>query len=255
MYQVPRSALLLLSNSSPNSTGESGVQAEMDGSCRLASRRVRSALSCRQQSVRSNLNITIQTPLTHRCFNECIFSFFKFFRYNQWSPPAQSNETSNGYFLERSHSARLTLEKSIELCPEEEVEGDDSSVVNSAVSSTAQVLGNANVGVGSGNSLGLTGTDDTNETIPPPSSLVSDESSTNIVKSQTLTRTPTSVSQPRPGHAQVASPRPTAPPSNPNMSIPRSSSTQFSPLHPNRPQQPPVKNEGTGSQSAPSPNN
>ncbi|MEQ2177425.1 putative ubiquitin carboxyl-terminal hydrolase FAF-X [Goodea atripinnis] len=32
----------------------------------------------------------------------------------------QSNETSNGYFLERSHSARMTLAKACELCPEEE---------------------------------------------------------------------------------------------------------------------------------------
>lgn len=41
------------------------------------------------------------------------------FSYNNWSPPAQSNETGNGYFLERSHSARLTLEKACELLPEE----------------------------------------------------------------------------------------------------------------------------------------
>ena len=36
-----------------------------------------------------------------------------------WSPPTQSNETSNGYFLERSHSALMCLEKADELCPEE----------------------------------------------------------------------------------------------------------------------------------------
>ena len=41
------------------------------------------------------------------------------FSYNNWSPPAQSNETANGYFLERSQSARLTLEKACELLPEE----------------------------------------------------------------------------------------------------------------------------------------
>ena len=35
---------------------------------------------------------------------------------------ASSNETANGYFLERSHSARLTLEKACELMPEEEVD-------------------------------------------------------------------------------------------------------------------------------------
>lgn len=47
--------------------------------------------------------------------------------YNNWSPPAQSNETSNGYFLERSHSARLTLAKACELCPEEELDEQDMS--------------------------------------------------------------------------------------------------------------------------------
>ncbi|XP_046668911.1 probable ubiquitin carboxyl-terminal hydrolase FAF-X isoform X3 [Homalodisca vitripennis] len=36
-----------------------------------------------------------------------------------WSPPAQSNETANGYFLERSNSARKTLELACELVPEE----------------------------------------------------------------------------------------------------------------------------------------
>ena len=41
------------------------------------------------------------------------------FSYNNWSPPATSNETANGYFLERSHSARMTLEKACELLPEE----------------------------------------------------------------------------------------------------------------------------------------
>ncbi|XP_058247110.1 probable ubiquitin carboxyl-terminal hydrolase FAF-X isoform X4 [Hemibagrus wyckioides] len=41
------------------------------------------------------------------------------YTYNNWSPPVQSNETSNGYFLERSHSARMTLSKACELCPEE----------------------------------------------------------------------------------------------------------------------------------------
>ncbi|MCL4118408.1 UNVERIFIED_CONTAM: hypothetical protein GTU68_037864, partial [Idotea baltica] len=47
--------------------------------------------------------------------------------YNNWSPQAPSNETSNGYFLERSPSARSTLEKAYELCPEEvfKVEGEE----------------------------------------------------------------------------------------------------------------------------------
>jgi len=44
------------------------------------------------------------------------------YTYNSWSPPAQSNETANGYFLERSHSAKVTLAKAYELCPEEEPE-------------------------------------------------------------------------------------------------------------------------------------
>jgi len=40
--------------------------------------------------------------------------------YSNWSPPAGSNETAHGYFLERSHSARLTLEKAFELLPEDD---------------------------------------------------------------------------------------------------------------------------------------
>ncbi|CAG9840067.1 unnamed protein product [Diabrotica balteata] len=44
------------------------------------------------------------------------------YSYNTWSPPAQSNESSNGYFLERSNSARKTLEKALELMPETERE-------------------------------------------------------------------------------------------------------------------------------------
>ncbi|XP_052214421.1 probable ubiquitin carboxyl-terminal hydrolase FAF-X [Dreissena polymorpha] len=48
------------------------------------------------------------------------------YTYNNWSPPAQSNETSNGYFLERSQSARVTLAKAIELCPDpDEEEGEE----------------------------------------------------------------------------------------------------------------------------------
>ncbi|RWS27466.1 putative ubiquitin carboxyl-terminal hydrolase FAF-X-like protein, partial [Leptotrombidium deliense] len=42
-----------------------------------------------------------------------------------WSPPAQSNETSNGYYLERSHSAKITLAKAFELCPEDEREDQE----------------------------------------------------------------------------------------------------------------------------------
>ncbi|XP_018561344.1 probable ubiquitin carboxyl-terminal hydrolase FAF-X isoform X3 [Anoplophora glabripennis] len=49
------------------------------------------------------------------------------YAYNTWSPPAQSNESSNGYFLERSNSARKTLERALELMPETEREEDDVS--------------------------------------------------------------------------------------------------------------------------------
>nr|CAD7589819.1 unnamed protein product [Timema genevievae] len=47
------------------------------------------------------------------------------YSYNNWSPPAQSNESTNGYFLERSSSARKTLERACELCPEEEPEVEE----------------------------------------------------------------------------------------------------------------------------------
>jgi len=68
--------------------------------------------------------------LSHASLGESIakLSFFFFQRpyapsaqysYNNWSPPAQSNESTNGYFLERSNSARKTLERACELCPEE----------------------------------------------------------------------------------------------------------------------------------------
>ena len=39
-----------------------------------------------------------------------------------YASTAGSNETANGYFLERSHSARLTLEKACELLPDEDNE-------------------------------------------------------------------------------------------------------------------------------------
>ncbi|XP_001604458.2 probable ubiquitin carboxyl-terminal hydrolase FAF-X isoform X1 [Nasonia vitripennis] len=47
--------------------------------------------------------------------------------YNNWSPPAQSNESTNGYFLERSSSAKKTLELAFELCPDEEPEVEETS--------------------------------------------------------------------------------------------------------------------------------
>ncbi|KAK7089931.1 ubiquitin carboxyl-terminal hydrolase 9X-like isoform X2 [Littorina saxatilis] len=54
------------------------------------------------------------------------------YAYNNWSPPAQSNETSNGYFLERSSSAKLTLNKAFELCPDEEQEEVEAGEENEA---------------------------------------------------------------------------------------------------------------------------
>ncbi|XP_065164971.1 probable ubiquitin carboxyl-terminal hydrolase FAF-X isoform X2 [Atheta coriaria] len=49
------------------------------------------------------------------------------YTYSTWSPPPQSNENSNGYFLERSNSARKTLERALELMPESEREEDDAA--------------------------------------------------------------------------------------------------------------------------------
>ncbi|XP_063547239.1 probable ubiquitin carboxyl-terminal hydrolase FAF-X isoform X2 [Cydia strobilella] len=46
--------------------------------------------------------------------------------YGTWSPPGTSNETSSGYFLERSNSARKTLEKAYQLYPEDEDEEEES---------------------------------------------------------------------------------------------------------------------------------
>lgn len=44
------------------------------------------------------------------------------YNYNSWSPPAPSNESNNGYFLERSPSAHGTLSKALELLPNIEQE-------------------------------------------------------------------------------------------------------------------------------------
>lgn len=41
------------------------------------------------------------------------------YNYSSWSPPAPSNENTNGYILERSQSAQATLQMACELCPEE----------------------------------------------------------------------------------------------------------------------------------------
>lgn len=70
------------------------------------------------------------------------------YSYSTWSPPAQSNENTNGYFLERSNSARKTLERAYELCPEEEPEQDDVSGQDSDQHSEEQVAGGAGAGEG-----------------------------------------------------------------------------------------------------------
>jgi len=115
--------------------------------------------------------------------------FKNLFRHNQWTLPAQSNEASNGYFLERSLSA-LLLAKSIELCPEEEAEGEE-TVANEESENTVPTVA-----------------EELSSTAKPPGQ-------------RTV--------QARPVHAQPATPR--APP-NPSLSTPRSSPSQFSPLHP-----------------------
>lgn len=66
------------------------------------------------------------------------------YSYNTWSPPAQSNESSNGYFLERSNSARKTLEIALELMPtperevEEEGGGSEEQESQEEVTETSQ---------------------------------------------------------------------------------------------------------------------
>ncbi|XP_060649387.1 probable ubiquitin carboxyl-terminal hydrolase FAF isoform X5 [Drosophila nasuta] len=45
-----------------------------------------------------------------------------------WSPPAQSNDNTNGYMLERSLSAKNTLSMAYELCPEDQEENNESDL-------------------------------------------------------------------------------------------------------------------------------
>ncbi|XP_030369464.1 probable ubiquitin carboxyl-terminal hydrolase FAF isoform X2 [Scaptodrosophila lebanonensis] len=48
-----------------------------------------------------------------------------------WSPPAQSNDNTNGYMLERSQSAKNTWSMAYELCPEEDQEENNESDLES----------------------------------------------------------------------------------------------------------------------------
>ncbi|XP_062714941.1 probable ubiquitin carboxyl-terminal hydrolase FAF isoform X1 [Aedes albopictus] len=44
------------------------------------------------------------------------------YNYNSWSPPAQSNDNTNSFVLERSQSAKNVLQMAFQLCPEEDQE-------------------------------------------------------------------------------------------------------------------------------------
>ncbi|XP_065644318.1 ubiquitin carboxyl-terminal hydrolase 9X isoform X4 [Hydra vulgaris] len=55
------------------------------------------------------------------------------YNYNNWSPPTASNENSNGYFLERSQSARFTYAKARELFDESEEEEPENEVPENEV--------------------------------------------------------------------------------------------------------------------------
>lgn len=77
------------------------------------------------------------------------------YSYSNWSPPAQSNESVNGYFLERSHSARLTLEKAVELVPDEDPER-----IEESSSPSATATNSTNVTTRSSNRTNMTTTTD-----------------------------------------------------------------------------------------------
>jgi hypothetical protein len=57
-------------------------------------------------------------------------------QYN-WSPPAPSNDSSNGYYLERSQSARITLTKAARLIPPDEKTDDVEEVAQDEADSPA----------------------------------------------------------------------------------------------------------------------
>ncbi|XP_057300867.1 probable ubiquitin carboxyl-terminal hydrolase FAF-X [Hydractinia symbiolongicarpus] len=61
------------------------------------------------------------------------------YNYNNWSPPTQSNETSNGYFLERSHSARFTYAKACETFDEDEEEEEENELMESLDQSNGNI--------------------------------------------------------------------------------------------------------------------
>lgn len=70
------------------------------------------------------------------------------YQYNSWSPPAPSNESNNGYYLERSPSAHGTLNKALELLPllptvERESNDEDSKAASLLL---AEFIANAQMG-------------------------------------------------------------------------------------------------------------
>jgi len=113
------------------------------------------------------------------------------FSYNNWSPPTQSNETANGYFLERSQSARLTLEKACELLPEEELEGDTDAVMGE--DSNPANVANAGPAVSSTGDSAAAGDQPQGQQQPPRSaSSQSQKLSKDQVQSQNLVQSPES---------------------------------------------------------------
>lgn len=60
----------------------------------------------------------------------------------------QSNETSQTYFLERTQSAKITLEKALKICPQ------TSSASSSALSASAKPTPTGGVGLGGGGGSG-----------------------------------------------------------------------------------------------------
>ncbi|XP_055695090.1 probable ubiquitin carboxyl-terminal hydrolase FAF isoform X2 [Lutzomyia longipalpis] len=50
------------------------------------------------------------------------------YNYSSWSPPAQSNDSTNGYMLERSQSAKNVLQTAVELFPEDVSEEQDEPI-------------------------------------------------------------------------------------------------------------------------------
>ncbi|EAT38278.1 AAEL009809-PB [Aedes aegypti] len=55
------------------------------------------------------------------------------YNYNSWSPPAQSNDNTNSFVLERSQSAKNVLQMAFQLCPEEDQEEPNENEIENNV--------------------------------------------------------------------------------------------------------------------------